>query len=179
MVLYISFAAALLVLHQFQIIQQYLGLPRNIEFARVVKSWLDLGLNSILGQGLTQTFVVGFFWAIVGLGVYVFLRGIMKVMFDIGEGIDQRGYVWPQGANRYQPLLNALQRISFRFVFAVALIFWMFQPLARILDGPVFVDLIGPSRILQYIIWFFVAVATLHVTVILARLFALRERLFD
>lgn len=179
MVVYVSLAGLIMVLHQFSSIQQYLGLPRNIQFAQFVKDTLDVVLNSSLGQGKTEVFVVGFFWALVGLGVYVFLRGVAKAMFDLGESLDQRGFVWPKGTNRYRPLLETLQRLVFRFVITLLILFWLLQPLARVLDGPVFASALASSNILLYVVWAAVMVLSFHVFIILVRLFALRARLFD
>lgn len=178
-VAYVSLAGLIMFLHQFGTIQQYLGLPRDIQFAQFVKDTLDTVLNSSLGQGRTEVFVVGFFWALVGLGVYVFLRGVAKAMFDIGESLDQRGYVWPKGTNRYRPLLDTMQRMGFRFVIALMIIFWLLQPLARVLDGPVFANALQTNPIGLYLLWALTIMLALHVLVILVRLFALRARLFD
>lgn len=179
MVIIVTIGLTLLLLDYFEVIQEYLGLPREIEFAQTVKNVLDVALSSTLGQGRTETFVVGFFWAIVGLAVYVFLRGISKVMFDLGESIDQRGYVWPREANRYRPLVTVLERTAFQFVAFLVLVYWLLQPLARLLDGPVFIESIGGSQALQYLVWFLMIVGALHIAVVLARLIMLRDRLFD
>lgn len=179
MVFIVSVALMLPVLHYFEVIQQYIGLSGSLNIGSILKGWLDTLLNSTLGQGFTETFVVGLFWAMVGLGVYIFLRGVMKLLFDISESMGERGYVWPRGADRHRPMVVAIERTSFQVVVALILFFWVVQPVVRLLEGPVFVDAIGQSMILQYIIWVVLTVLSLHFAVVLLRLVLLRERVFD
>ncbi len=175
----ITIASLLLILHYVKVIQEYLGLPRDFEFSSIIKNGMDTLLNSTLGQGRTEAFVVGFFWALVGLAVYVFLKGIAKAMFDLGDGIDQRGYVWPKGSNRYGPLKQAAERAGFQFVIFIVIVIWLLQPLARLMDGPVFVDVIGGSSVMLYSVWFAMTFVALHVLVVLVRLLLLKPRLFN
>lgn len=178
-VMYVTMAGLLMVLHQFASIQQYLELPRNIEFARTVKLWLEQLLYNTLGDSWTETVVVGFFWAAVGLAVYVFLQGLAKTVFEFGQSINQRHYVWPQGTNRNQPIVQIIKRTLFQGVAAVLALVWFMQPLARVLDGPVMVGTLGPNIILQYLVWTLAIVLSLHILVILLRLVVLRRRLID
>ncbi len=178
LVLYASLAMLIMVLYQFGSIQQYLGLPRDIAFAQYVKNWLDETLYNTIRSGPTEAVVVGLFWAGVGLAVYVFLQGVSKSAFELEESINERHYVWPRGSDRNSPLLQVLERSVFQTVAGVLALFWFLQPLARVLDGPVFMASIGPNVLLQYVIWFLAIVLALHVLVVLLRMVALRRRLF-
>lgn len=176
---YISTASLVLMLTQFAEVQRYLGLPRNIAFAQTVKNGLEQLLASTLGAGRTETVVVALFWAGVGLAVYVLLHGVSKTVFELGQSINERRYVWPQGTDRNSPLKRQVQQVLFRVAVAVLALVWFLQPLARVLDGPVFVEQFSTQPLLESVAWFVGIVLALHVFIILLRLLMLRRRLFD
>lgn len=177
-VLYTFLSVLIIVLSQFDFIEQYLQIPSSFQVMHLVFSGLDKVLTGVLGEGRTAAFVVGAFWAVVGLGVYVFLRGVAHFFMDLGEGYEARGYVWPKGANRNSELKLATERIIFQILAFLALLFVIFQPLANIVDGPVLVGFLGPNMILQFVVWFIASWLMLHVAVVLLRLLMLKPRLF-
>src|SRR4051812_34792 len=87
-------------LHQISSIQQYLEVPKSFNIFRIIASWLDKTLTSLIGQSKTEVLVVGLFWALVGLGVYLFLRGVSRFFTELSEGLDERDYLWPKGVDR-------------------------------------------------------------------------------
>ncbi len=176
-VLYVSLAGLLMVLHQSDSIRQYLEIPSDIELLQSVKSFVELLLTGLLGQSRTETVVVGLFWAAVGLAVYLFLQGLIKILFDLGQSIQERSYIWPQGSDRNRQVVRHLQRIGFQAAALLAVMWWFLRPLARVLNGPVLTDLIGTSTVMQYLVWFVTIVLSLHVLVVLLRLVVLRMRL--
>lgn len=177
-VAYTTIAALLLFLYQFKEIEQYLQVPGNFHLGAFIMKWLDIVLTSAIGEERTQTLVVGTFWAFVGLGVYVLLHGIARFIIEMGEGLDQRKFVWPKGTNRYRPLLEAAEKGVFRFIALIALIMVVLGPLATVLSGPVWQEFLEPSKPLQLLVWFGTVWLMLHAAIVLARLVALRARLF-
>lgn len=176
MVLYTFFSGLIIILNQFEAIKRYLQLPEDFQYVSIVTAWLDRTLTSLLGQGRTEVFVVGLFWAAVGLGVYLILSGIARFLSELSEGLDERRYMWPIGSDRNIRFKEAVERIIFRVAACVGLIAVVFGPLARLVGGPA-----GdrPSSPLQFLMWFAALWLVLHVLVILLRLMALRPRLFN
>jgi hypothetical protein len=178
-VFYTFFAVLTIFLNQFEVIQQYLQVPLNIHLGRTIASWLDHLLTATIGETQTDTLVVGLFWALVGLAVYAFLRGIARFINELGEGMEVRGFLWPKGVSRNKAIFEVIERAVFRLVALVAFLWLLFSPLALLLSGPVFVDFIGSSRPMQLIVWFAFLWLTLHLAVVAARLVMLRQRIFD
>lgn len=178
-VLYTFFSGLVVVLNQFGFVKDYLQIPRDFNFLRVITGWLDSALTALIGQSRTETLVVGLFWAFVGLGVYVFLQGMARFILELGDGIDARKYYWPKGTDRNRPLVEAAQRFAFRATAFIGLVFVVFVPLARLLDGPVWTVFLGPNVPFQLVVWFMVLWLTLHLCVVLMRLVALKPRLLD
>lgn len=175
-VFYTFFSGLVIILHQFSFIREYLEIPRDVDFLRMFTHWLDRVVTSSIGQSTTETLVVGLFWAFVGLGVYVFLRGVARFLNDLGEGLDKRNYLWPQGASRNQALMEAVQRIAFRIFAFVALAVVFMGPLMRLINGPAYPDF---STSLRLLVWFVSLWLMLHMCVVLMRMVALRPRLFS
>lgn len=171
-------AAAVIVLNQFEDIQRYLQVPHDVELGRILALWLDQVLSGTIGESRTATLVVGVFWAVVGLVVYMFLRGLAQLAIELDDDLDSRKYVWPKGTDRYRPLRIFLEQVGFRLVAIFSLIFAIFWPVAAILRGPILVDFLGPNKIIQLTVWFFASVLTWHIVIILVRLMLLRARLF-
>lgn len=178
-VLYTFFSALVVTLNQFSFIEEYLQVPNDFNFLRVITGWLDSLLTSLIGQSRTETLVVGLFWAFVGLGVYVFLQGVARFIMELGNGLDERSYYWPKGTDRNRPLVEAAQRTVFRSMAFLGLIFIVFVPIARLLDAPIGQVFFSESRPLQLAVWFVVLWLTLHLAVIMLRLVALKPRLFN
>jgi hypothetical protein len=178
-VMYTFLTAGIIFLNEFSDIQQYLQIPRDVNFGRMFTNWLDNLLVSTIGQSNTETLVVGAFWAFVGLGVYLLLRGIARFITELGDGVDERNYMWPKGTSRNLALREAVERILFRTLAFIAMLFVVLVPLARLVGGPVFEDFIGPSIPLQLAFWAFFLWFTMHIAVIMLRLVVLRPRLFD
>jgi hypothetical protein len=170
-----TFASALIIfLHQFTFIEHYLQIPDNVNFLRMFLGWLDRTVTAIIGETRTEVIVVGLFWAVVGLGVYIFLLGIARFISDLSAGMDERRYVWPKGVDRNQALRQAIQRIIFRILAFDGLVIVILGPLSRLLNGPVH----GYTAPVKYIIWFVLLWFTMHLAVVLIRLTALKPRLF-
>jgi hypothetical protein len=170
-----TFASALIIfLHQFTFIEHYLQIPDNVNFLRMFLGWLDRTVTAIIGETRTEVVVVGLFWAVVGLGVYIFLLGIARFISDLSAGVDERRYVWPKGVDRNQALRQAIQRIIFRILAFDGLVIVILGPLSRLLNGPVH----GYTAPVKYIIWFVLLWFTMHLAVVLIRLTALKPRLF-
>ncbi|HEX8227293.1 MAG TPA: hypothetical protein VF572_05490 [Candidatus Saccharimonadales bacterium] len=174
----IFLTALAMILNQIDSIKEYLQIPSNLELFRVLAGWADTLLKSTIGESKTDVLVVGFFWALVGIIVYMFLRALARFIIELDDDIAVRKYVWPKGADRSRPLRNWAQRAAFRLVATIVLALVLAGPLAAVIRGPVFVDFVGPSVILQNVIWFFAGLLVWHIVTILIRLMALRARLF-
>lgn len=177
-VLYSFLSALIIILHQFSFIERYLQVPQNVHFTRMFLDWLDREVNRLIGQSTTDAVVVGLFWAVVGLGVYIFLRGVARFIADLGQGLDERSYLWPQGVNRNKSLHEAVLKVVFRSGATIGLLLVVFGPLMRLFDGKVFVVLIGRNQVLQFAVWFILLWLMLHICVVLMRLIVLRPRIF-
>jgi hypothetical protein len=177
MVFYVFLAGLTIVLNQFNFIKHFLELPQSLQVSRAVAGWADKVLTTTIGESRTEALVVGLFWALVGLVVYMFLRGLARFIIELDDDISVRRYVWPKGADRYRPLRILAEQAVFRLSALIALAIVIFGPLAAVLSGPVFIDFIGDNQVLQYVIWFLTGVLLWHIIVILLRLLALRARL--
>jgi hypothetical protein len=178
MVAYVSIMAFIIVLQQFDSIRQYLQLPK-LDFLETSTRWLEQFLNATIGQTSTATLVVGLFWAVVGLGVYIFLRGIARFLGELGEGIEDRGNLWPRGVDRNRPLVEAAERTVSRVMAFFGLMIVIFGPLTTVLSGPIWTQFLGPNQIVQILFWFPAGVLTMHLAVVLVRLIVFKARLLD
>lgn len=176
--LYTFLAGLIIVLNQFSFIQQYLQIPQSVDFMRMFLNWLDHTVTSLLGDTRVETIVVGAFWAVVGLGVYVFLRGVARFISELEEGAEERSYIWPRGSNHNLALLEAIEHTVFRVFAFIGVVIMVFGPLARVLRGPVFLSLVGDKAVLKYVVWFLVTWLVLHIIIVFLRLITLRPRLF-
>lgn len=176
MVLYVSVMAFVIVLQQFDSIREYLQLP-SVQFMPALTLWLEEFLTATIGESSTATLVVGLFWAVVGLGVYIFLRGIARFLTELGEGYEDRGNLWPRGVDRNRPLVDAAERTVSRIVAFFGLMIMIFGPLTAVLSGPIWVEFIGPSKMTQILFWLPAGILTMHACVVLLRLVVFRARL--
>lgn len=179
MVFCVFLAGIGIVLNQFENIKKVMDVPNNLEVSRIFTGWADRALTGTIGESSTETLVVGLFWAIVGLAVYVFLRSLARIITDLDDDLDVSHYVWPKGANRYGPLKTFAEQTIFRLTAFVLLMLVFFGPLSAALHGPVLVDFLGPSKPLQYIVWFLAGFLVWHIITILLRLLVLKNRLFN
>jgi hypothetical protein len=178
LLLYVFLAGAAMILVQFPYIQQYLQLPQDLHLTRTIAAWANHVLISTIGETRTQTLVVGSFWALVGLAVYIFLHGLAQIFTELDDDIEARHYIWPKGSDRDRQLHRLLEQAIFRGAAFIALILFVFLPLAAVLRGPVLVGFLGPDHMLQNIVWFILSVLCWHAVVVLLRLVSLRARLF-
>lgn len=179
LVFYVFFSGLLVLFHQIPVIEQYIDVPEGFNVFRLITSWLDSFLTGVFGETSTETLVVGLFWALVGLGVYIFLRGIGRFIDEFSEGVEEREYMWPKGADRNRGVHEAARRSLFRSLAFIGLLLVVFGPLARVLGGPVWTVFLGPSQPLQLGVWFVATCFVLHIIVVLLRLIVLKPRLFD
>jgi len=163
-----------IIVNQFADIRSFLEVPHNVQLMRIVTVWIDQSLTNVIGKSRTETLVVGLFWAIVGLVVYMFLRGVAQFLMNLEENFTARKYVWPRGTNRYAPIKRLAEQAILRLGALVGFVFVVFVPLAAVLRGPVFVDIIGDSMPIQYVVWFVASYLSWHLAVILLRLVTLR-----
>lgn len=167
-----------MILYQAQTIRQYLAFPNQLNAQNFIVTHLDRLLHSTLGEARTNIVVVGLFWAVVGLFVYIFLRGMARLIYELGEDLEERRYLWPKGSNRYKPLELLAERALFRIAVFIALIFYVVHVLSTILSGPVFPSFATTSAVLQYVFWFVIGCVIWHGLTVLLRLLVLRARLF-
>jgi hypothetical protein len=177
-VFYLFLSAVILISNQVESIRNVLDLPGNIQLSRTAFHWAEKTLTGLIGQSRTTTLVVGLFWAVVGVVVYILLLRLAHFIVEVDDGLSQKGYVWPKGADRYAPLKRVAESVLFRGIAAVILLILIFGPVPLAIRGPVFVDLVGPNHVLQLVVWFFANVLLLHTIVVLARLVVQRRRLF-
>ena len=166
-------------LHQIPAIEQDLQLPAGFSVGRLLGSWLDKLLTAHLGESWTETLVVGLFWAVVGLGVYLLLQGIASFATEVSKGFEERGFLWPKGTDPNHGVSEAVRRAGFQISSFSALLVVTFGPLQRLWEGPVFEKALGTHTILQFVVWFLVGLVAIHLWVVLLRLTLLRSRLFS
>lgn len=179
LVIYVFLATVSIILNQFKEVKQYLQLPYELDLLRMIAGWADQLLNNTIGESRTQVLVVGLFWALVGFGVYIFLRGLARIFIDLDDSLEVRHFVWPRGGNREEPLHTLEQQVAFRAAACIIFLIFIFVPLAAVLRGPILTDFLGPNLALQYTVWFAASVLAWHVAVVLLRLIVQRARLFD
>jgi len=168
-----------IILNQFDFIKNQLQLPHNLQFGRMIAHWVDNLLTNTISQSRTETLVVGLFWAVVGLVVYLFLHGLARFILELDDDLDARRYVWPKGTDRYRPLRILTEQAAFRVVAIIILGIVIAGPLASVIRGPILIDFIGTNKPLQYVVWFIGGLVVWHLVAILLRLIALRARVFD
>lgn len=178
-VMYSFLAALIIILKQFGSLERYLQIPHGLQLTQTVFTGADHVLNKLLGSGRTAALVVGFFWALVGVAVYVFLWGLARFMNDLGAGYESRGFVWPKGADRNSQVMQVLKRGAFQVLACIGLLAVVCGPLAAVINGPVSVALLGENVVLRYALWFAAIWVLLHVAVVLLRLIVLKPRLFS
>ena len=178
MVLSVFLMGLVIFLHQIPEIEQYLQIPSGFNVLRLLSTWVDKVLTTVIGESRTETLVVGLFWAIVGLGVYIFLRGISRFANDVSEGFDERQYLWPKGADRNTGVSEATHRVGFQVLAFIAFLVVTFGPLQRVLSGPVWKGFIGPNPYLLLGIWLVAGLLVMHLWTVLLRLTLLRSRVF-
>ncbi len=177
-VFYVTLSLLGIALNQFESIKKYLQLPHDLEVTKLLAGTANHVLTSSIGESRTETLVVGGFWAIVGLIVYLFLRGLSRLFVEFDDDLGVRGYVWPRGTNRYAPLKAFAEQAAFRLVAFILLFVVVIGPLAAVLRGPVFGGFVGSNMVLRYIVWFIVSVLVWHLVAVLLRLIVLKARLF-
>lgn len=175
--MYVFLAGAAIVLNQFDMIKKYLQLPHDFQLTHVVAGWADTLLTHTIGASRTETLVVGLFWAVVGLIVYMFLRGLARLAIELDDDLGVRGFVWPKGTDRYRPLRVLGEQFAFRLAALIGFILLIFVPVAAVLRGPLFADFLGPNKVLQFVVWFVASLLVWHLVVIALRLVMLRARL--
>lgn len=173
-VVFYTFASAMvIILNQFSFIQQYLQIPGNVSFMRMFLDWLDGFTNHMLGQAHTEVIVVGLFWALVGLVVYLFLHGLAHFISDLSDDLETQHYLWPGASARSRAIHDAIARAVFR-LFA----FVMFVIVALVLTPAEIKGPAGAASVPHFALWFIALWATLHLAVISLRMVMLKTRLF-
>ena len=176
-VVYSFLALFVIIVNQFADIRSLLEIPHNAQLVQIVTIWIDQLLTSLIGKSRTETLVVGLFWAVVGLVVYMFLRGIAEFIVNLDENIAARKYVWPRGTDRHKPIKRLAGQAVLRISAIFGFIFVVFVPLAAVLRGPVFVNLAGDSKPVQYVVWFVSSYIAWHLVTVTLRLMTLRARI--
>lgn len=172
-VMYSLLTGLVAVLHEFSSLKQYLQIPGDVDFFRMLTSWLDRAITSHFGESVVATLVVGLFWALVGLVVYGLLVGLAGTFNDLSRGFDQRKYIRPRGMSRNQALVEAAQQAAVRLTGVVGLIFMVFGPLVRLVSGPPN----NPATTAGWVVWFGLLWLALHACVVFGRFIALKPRL--
>ncbi len=168
-----------IVIHQFSSIRHSLGIPGGIDIQHLLSSWLNSFVTHVFGQTHTNTAVVALFWAIVGVFVYVLVLGVMGSLRELGSDIEERTYLWPQGANPHSPLVGFFERAGVHVVALVILALYIFYPLAIVLHSPSFISgATAHSSLIVDVIWFVVGTIVWHGLVVVLRLLFLRNRIF-
>lgn len=178
MVFCVFLSGAAIVLNQFESIKGFLELPRSFQLTRILASWADSLLTSTIGESRTETLVVGLFWAVVGLIVYMFLRSLARFAMELDDDLGARRLVWPRGTDRYLPLRQLAEQAVLRGVAVLLFLLVALGPLAAVVRGPILTGFLGPNKPLQYAVWFFAGILMWHILTVLMRLAALRARLF-
>lgn len=173
-VFYTLLTSLMMLLHQFGSIRHYLQIPSDVDFLRMFTGWLDRTITGRFGENVTATLVVGIFWALVGLGVYLLLKAMAKSLAEFSDGLDERRYLWPKGTSRNHALMEAVERTGLRLFAFLGLVFMIFGPLTGLLGGPSG----GAITPLQWLVWAVFFWLSLHVVVVLLRLITLKPRLF-
>jgi hypothetical protein len=174
-----SLMAVTIIIHQFASIRTALGIPGGIDLQTMINHGLDTLVTRLFGQSHTNTAVVALFWGLVGIFVYILVLGITGALRELGSGIQERSYLWPQGANPHSPLKGFVERFGFHFLGLFILALYVFVPLAIVLHGPLLGSSLGQSRLLLYTVWFVLGAITWHGLTVVLRFLFLRVRLLS
>lgn len=178
-VIVVTLTGLILLLPQIPLVSDYLQQNGNFDIFHWAARTLDHILTSLIGGSRVDVLVVAAFWAIVGLVVYAFLRGLARFISELDDDVVMRHYVWPKGMDRSRPLHVMLKRTFFRLVALIVLVIMLTGPLDAVIHGPVLVNFLGSNLVVQYLAWAVISLLVLHAATILLRLVALRGRLLN
>jgi hypothetical protein len=175
-----SLMVVTIIIHQFASIRSTVGIPGGINLQKMASSGLDGIVTLIFGQSHINTAVVALFWAMVGVFVYILVLGITGGLRELSSGIEERTYLWPQGANPHSPLKGFLERFGFHALGLIIVALYIFLPLAIVLRGPVLpASSLANSQLAMYTVWFVLGTITLHGLTVVLRFLFLRNRLLS
>jgi hypothetical protein len=171
-------ALADMVLNQFESVKRVLQLPHSFDLWHIMTGWANDILIKTIGVNRTDVLVVGTFWGVVGLLVYVALRALARFFIEVDDDVSVRHFIWPKGADRTLPLRTLAVHTAFSVFAFIILVFITFGPLATVLRGPVFAGALGSNKAVQDIVWFITSVLMWHIFTIVLRLTVRRPRIF-
>jgi hypothetical protein len=182
-VVYVLLSGLAMVRFHFTAIQKYLYVPSNLNVEGWLLGQVEHGFDVLFGADKTNTIVLALFWAVVGFFVYLFLRSLGTLFHEMGEDLEERRYIRPQGTDPNQRLRQFFERLLFQFIALILAFSYFSHIIVPLVHGHHFVSgdiwgWLGTSSIVHYVVWFFVLCLAWHGFVILLRLTTLRLRLF-
>lgn len=164
------------------IIYEYLlGSQSSAREIEVAKTTFDALNNTVLGNPELNKALFFIFWAFVGLVIYLIVSGISS---SIGAMLNTVNEYHSQNIRKGLLAHRITTRIILRLMIFLLLIMFtyvflsVFLPVSLLSTKIGFVNLATFNGLMYIFLSFFIIVASLHVLVILLRLFMLRLRLY-
>lgn len=184
LVLYVFLSLLTLLIHYVSSIQHFLDLSGSFAIKSSLLNFLNNILVSIFGTKISNSLVLGLFWAFVGIVVYIFVQGIAVIFQDLGRDLEERKYILPSGADRNKPLKQDIEHAVFRTAVSAIFLFYLIYIFGYFLRGKFYGS--APKQYwaslgsgVHIILLFLGECLALHGIIIFLRLLRLRRRIFE
>ncbi|HSW36816.1 MAG TPA: hypothetical protein VLG37_00400 [Candidatus Saccharimonadales bacterium] len=178
---YLVLVILTVVSYQWQALHPYLAPIGSWHLASRFTNFLTGFMTNFFGER-AGSIVLGIFWGVVGLFVYIMVLGVAILIRDVDEALEEREFVWPKGSDPNKPLEDFLARGFFQIAVAVLLVAYVAHIAPFIQDfltvkypaGQSLLNLAAIKSLLEFTL---VEMLALHIGTILLRLTILRRRL--
>lgn len=163
--------------------QHLSNIYKNFGFEGRITSDINHWLVKIVGADHLNIIVLAFFWALIGVGVYLVAHSIVENLSEFAEDLSVRKYIWPQNGKRNSPLLELFEKTLFRLAMVILGVIYvllvMKYLIERSLPNVYNLSTLSFRSVIVAILWIIVYMLALHVLIVILRLIFLRRRLFS
>jgi hypothetical protein len=122
------------------------------------------------------------FWLVVGVFVFIFIRGLEVVFHELAQSFVERNYVWPDRTDHNKPLISILEKWAFWVTDALVLVLYLtigLRPVFHALNQLLTDDSGSLAAKLGFgLLYLIGAWLAFHIATILLRLLRFKIRLF-
>jgi hypothetical protein len=138
--------------------------------------------NRIIDSQIVSQIAVYIFWVIVGIIVFVIASRLIKGFNELSDDYSLRGYIWPKGQDKNDPIKEFFEKLLFRTVVLILIVFYVFKStpyLASIWRKTDLTIQFNFHILTLGLTILIVEILYLHILVVLTRLFLLRRRIVN
>jgi hypothetical protein len=182
-IVYVILSLVSVLLQQIPHIQRYLNLPSNWHVGSAFLVVLNDFLLKLFGTSRLDTIVLSFFWVIVGLVVYLFLKAAVTFFVEMAEDVAESArFIHPRAQKSDSETHDLLRRGFFRLMVLIIAVFyfvWMIEFFAHgsAAEVPFFGQLFTSFPIIRDCLLFFAQCVAWYILTIFLRLLWMRRRL--